>query len=212
MSYYDIPTSALPAWTTNFVSTAALNSVTLGLSAPQVAALQSQLAALNSAFAARETALEAAKSATVAKDQKVAEVIGVIRGYANTWQASATVPDTLIAALGLNVRDTTHTTRPVFVPLALVVLPNVTGTNELRWKRNGNLQGVKFDIEVSYEAPGAWAAVTTVTSAKFKHTGQTPGQTAYYRVRARNGANVSDWSVSASTFANDGGGTLTLAA
>lgn len=66
---------------------------------------------------------------------------------------------------------------------------------------------------MSYDTPGNWETVTTVTAAKFKHTGQTPGQTAYYRVRARNGNTSSDWSVSASTFANGGeGASLTLAA
>ena len=124
----------------------------------------------------------------------------------------ATVPDTLIASLGLVVRDTQPNPRPVFVPTELVVIPNTTGTNELRWKRNGNVSGIKFDIEVSYEVPGAWTAVSTVTAARYKHTGQTPGQTAFYRVRARNGSVFSDWSVSASTFANDGDGTLSLAA
>jgi len=212
MSYYDIKASALPTWYGNFVTTALANSALLNLTPPQIAALQAQLTALNTAFAAQQTAHDAAKAATLAKDLKVTETINLVRGYANQWQAMPTVPDTLIAALGLVVRDTQPSPRPVYVPSELVVVPNTTGTNELRWKRNGNKNGIKFDIEVSYDVPGAWTAVTSVTAAKYKHTGQTPGQTAYYRVRARNGSNVSDWSVSASTFANDGDGALQLAA
>ena len=212
MTYYNIPRSGLPTWYTTYVNIATANAATLSLTPPQITALTAQLTALNAAFTARNTAVDAAKAATVAKDIEINKTLALIAGYSNSWQANAAIPDTLIAALGLTVHDDNPSPLPVYVPIELVVVPTTTGTNELRWKRNGGEYGVKFDIQVSYDTPGDWRAVTTVTAAKYKHTGQTPGQTAYYRVRARNGNNVSDWSVTASTFANGGGETLTLAA
>jgi hypothetical protein len=174
------------------VTVAAANDVALGLTLPDVAALQTQLTNLNSSYAARDAAFNAAKGATQDRDGEIKTTLEAIAGWANQWQATDVDPQ-LIADLGLIVHDTTPTTRPVFTPSDLTVTPNATGTNWVRWNRNGNQQGIKFDLQVAYDGSDNWTAVTTVTAASYKHQGQTPGRETAYRVRARNGNTVSDW-------------------
>ena len=192
-TYYKTPKSLLPAWFTNFVTVAAANDVALGLTLGDVTALQTQQTALNTSDADRTTAFNAAKAATQARDTQIAATLELIAGWANTWQADGTIAPALIADLGLIVHDTSPTPKPVFVPGALTVEPSATGTNWVRWSRNGNQYGIKFDVQVAYDGTDNWTAVTTVTAASFKHQGQTPGRETTYRVRARNGNNVSDW-------------------
>ncbi|MEX2244626.1 MAG: fibronectin type III domain-containing protein [Fimbriimonadaceae bacterium] len=191
-TYYRTPKSKLPAWFTNFVSVADANQVPLSISAPEVATLQAKLASLNAAAAARDTAVNAAKGATQTLNDEIAETTALIAQWANQWQAGD-VSEALIADLGLKVHDTTPSPRPVFVPANITVSPSATGTNWVRWQRNGNVQGIKFDVEVAYDGTNNWILVTTETGASFKHQGQTPGRETTYRVRARNGNNVSDW-------------------
>lgn len=191
-TYYRTSKTAFPAWFTNFVTVAAANDAVLGLTLGDVTALQTQLTDLNAAYAARDAAFNAAKGTTQDRDSEIEAAIALTANWANQWQAQG-IDSQLIADLGLTVHDTTPTTRPVFVPADMTVTPNATGTNWVRWARNGNAQGIKFDLEVAYDGSDAWTAVTTVTAASYKHQGQTPGRETAYRVRARNGNTVSDW-------------------
>ncbi len=192
-TYYKTPKSQLPAWYTNFVTVASANQGALGLGLPDVAALTAQQTALNTSNANRDAAFNAARAATQDRDAEIAATLDLIAGWANTWQADGSIAPALIAELGLIVHDTQPTPRPVFVPANITVAPSATGTNWVRWQRNGNVQGIKFDLQVAYDGTDNWTAVTTVTAASFKHQGQTPGRETTYRVRARNGNNVSDW-------------------
>lgn len=191
-TYYRTSKTALPAWFTNFVSVAAANDTALGLTIPDVTALQALLTDLNTAYAAREAAFNAAKGTTQDRDGEINAALDAIAGWANQWQAQGVDPQ-LIADLGLLVHDTTPTTRTVFTPSKMTVTPDAAGTNWVRWNRNGNVQGMMFDLEVAYDGGNDWTAVTTVTSASFKHMGQTPGRSTAYRLRARNGNTVSGW-------------------
>jgi len=192
-TYYRTPKSQLPAWFNNFVTVATANQGALGLGLPEIAALEAQQTALNTSDADRTAAFNAAKAATQARDTQVAATLELIADWANQWQADGTIAPELIAELGLVVHDTVPTPRPVFVPTDITVAPSATGTNWVRWHRNGNAQGIKFDLQVAYDGTDNWVSVTTVTAASYKHQGQTPGRETTYRVRARNGNNVSDW-------------------
>jgi hypothetical protein len=165
----------------------------LGLEEGDITAMTTQQTSLNTADADRTAAFNAAKGATQTRDTEVSDTIALIAGWANQWQADDSISPALIADLGLIVHDTQPTPRPVFVPANITVTPSATGTNWVRWQRNGNAQGIKFDLQVAYDGTDNWTAVTTVTAASYKHQGQTPGRETTYRVRARNGNNVSDW-------------------
>lgn len=198
-TYYRTSKTAFQAWLTNFVTVAAANDAALGLTLPDVTALQTQLTDLDAAYAARTTAFNAAKGATQDRDAQITAAKDLVASWANQWQAQG-IDSQLLADLGLVVHDTTPTTRTVYVPSDITVTPNATGTNWVRWNRNGNVQGMKFDLEVAYDGSDVWTAVTTVTAASYKHQGQTPGRETAYRVRARNGNTVSDWITSTAYY------------
>lgn len=200
-TYYKTSKAQLPAWFTNFVAVATANQADLNLTAPDITAMNNQLTSLNAAQAARDAAFNAAKGATQDRDTEVSDALALIAGWANQWQADENIKAQTIADLGLIVHDTTPTPKPVFTPGAMTLTPSATGTNWVRWERNGNQQGIKFDLQVAYDGSNDWTAVTTVTAASYKHQGQTPGRETAYRVRARNGNNVSDWQTGTAFYA-----------
>ncbi|HXH59724.1 MAG TPA: fibronectin type III domain-containing protein, partial [Fimbriimonadaceae bacterium] len=160
---------------------------------------QGQLASVNTSYAARDTAFNAAKGATQNRDAAYSAAIETIAGWSNQWQAQGIDPQ-ILSDLGLIVHDTTPTTKPVFTPSGMTVTLFADGTNWVRWERNGNEYGIKFDLEVAYDGSNDWQAVTTVTAKSYKHMNQTPGREVVYRVRARNGNNVSGWLTSSSYY------------
>lgn len=58
------------------------------------------------------------------------------------------------------------------------------GTNELRWKRNGNQQGTTYYVQFTTDLGATWQTAGITTKTKFDHMGQTPGQRIGYRVTA----------------------------
>ena len=72
-------------------------------------------------------------------------------------------------------------------PSDLVATGTSDGTNHLKWKRNGNRQGTIFIIEGKIGAATTWSIVAAVTNSAYRHTNQTPGVKAEYRIKAKRG-------------------------
>lgn len=104
--YYD--------WLTHYNDVAAANMAALGLSAPDVAAINSAWIALGYARAAEENTQAAWHASVVNKDQKRSEAEAITNGLTKGIQARPGVSDMLKSDLGITVPKTTRT--PAAVP------------------------------------------------------------------------------------------------
>ncbi|MCW5947360.1 MAG: fibronectin type III domain-containing protein [Fimbriimonadales bacterium] len=178
----------------NFLNVAESNSSALGLNEGQIGQMNSALGQYSTALTARTNAFDAAKAATTTKNTKKQSMLDLVRLYANQWQANPSISNTLKQQLGLPIHDNTPTPRPVFTPTDLYVRTICSGTNWLRWNRNGNFPQTVFEIQYSYDNPNSWEWLDVTTKSEFRHTDQTPGRVVYYRVRAKRPTGISDWS------------------
>jgi hypothetical protein len=212
MSYNSMTDLELQLFVENLAAKAAQHLVQLKLSNSQMTNLNQKTQAYATALQAQTAAADAAKAATITKAESRQEILDLVRMHANQWQADPSVSDALKQELGLPVHDSKPTPRNVFVPADLIIRPTVSGTNLLRWKRNGNQPGAMFEIEYSLDAPGFWQYLDTSSRASYSHDGQTPGRAVYYRVRAKRTDRVSDWSNMAVAYGQetDPATTLTL--
>ncbi|MBL8065518.1 MAG: hypothetical protein JNM34_06630 [Chthonomonadaceae bacterium] len=183
--YNKLPDAQLSDWLANFATVAAANAAALGLTPTQVTSINTANTAFSGTMAAKIAAENAAKVATLNKnDQRLSSLV-VIRTFANQFQANPSIPDSLIQALGLNLRTDDPTPRDVFQPLGLVAM-GCDQLNSLKWDKNGNFPGTIYMIE--WQQPGgAWEILTATTSAKFEHEGTTAGEQVSYRVYAQRG-------------------------
>lgn len=172
---------------TNFASVCEANAAPLGLTGPMVAEIED--AAVNfSAELTASTAAKAAQAAAVqAKNTQKAASKAIVSKYAKIFRANNTVSDELLAQLMLPPHSTPGSESSPTTPLNLVASANGDGVTNLRWNRNGNIQGTTFQIEKRTSPTGGWSIHDTTTRRTFV-TLSTPGEYVAYRVRAtRNG-------------------------
>ncbi len=194
--YSKLSDGVLEPWFANFVDVVVANAATLGIDAAEQAELEAARDGFSTSRTARANAAAAAKSATVDKNNNRSNVLGFVGLYNNIWQADPSVPETLIADLGLTIHDKTPSTIGVFTPVDFVASGNGNGTVRMRWGRNGNKRGCTFLIELSYDSGATWQIVGGTTKAKKTLTGVSIRPTAF-RVRAeRNGRTGSPSSTS----------------
>jgi hypothetical protein len=182
-TYYNMPDAEFLAWMTNFTNVTGANTGALGLSPSQQTALVNAKNAYSNGLIGRQNAADAAKAATLTKDAAKDAALELVRTWANQWQNNPAIPKTLIQQLGLPVRDTTPSPRPIFTPSQLSATGFSNGVNKIRWNRNGNQSGCTFVVEYSRNNGTTWAIAGVTNKARFDHTGQPPKAT-LYRVRA----------------------------
>lgn len=193
-NYNKMPDAQFRQFTENFVNVAEANAEALGLSIGAIAQLENAQIAFGDALTAQVNAIDAAKAATSLKRQQKCAMLDLVRLYANQWQANPTISDELKQQLGLPIHDKSPTPRSVFPPSDLYVRAISSGTNWLRWDRNENFPQTVFEIQCSYDVPNNWQWIEVTMKTDFRHTGQTPGRTVFYRVRANRPTGVSAWS------------------
>ena len=182
--FYKQKDGELLTFAPNFKVKAALYTAQLGLTPAEIGTISAACDAFVTTSNA-QTAADAAKTAaTITQLAAKATLLNLVSGYNDSWQLKATVTDTILQDLGLPVHSTIRTQHNPFVPTNLTGLGSSLGINALKWGRNGNVQGVAFIVEVSYDELGEWGYAGTTTKRTFEHTGQVPGRVAYYRVRA----------------------------
>ncbi len=202
-NYQTFSDGALQAWYANFVDVAVLNSATLGLDLTEQGVLTTARDDFDAARTARANAAAAAIASTVDKNDNRAGVLALVGLYNNEWQANPTIPDTLIADLGLTVHDETPSEIGVFTPLNFFAEGNGNGDVKMKWSRNGNTWGCTFLIEASTDNGATWMLKTATTKSKLKLIGVTI-QPTIYRVRAERNSEISGASSQSLVFGATG--------
>ena len=100
------------------------------------------------------------------KNNNRAAVLALFGQYSGEWQADPSVPDLLIANLGLKVHDDTPSVIGAVTPLNFFAEGNGNGEVKLKWSRNGNVWGCSFWVEVSFDEGATWQIASSSTKAK----------------------------------------------
>ena len=173
-------------WVQTFVNVAGVNQAAVGISAPDLASIQSLKNDLDAKLLAENTAKEASKAATAAKRVSRRNLDTQIAFRSKAVLANPNIPVNIKEALGLNV-PTPRTSVPPVAPGALSVQPFANGINRLSWDRLTNITTTQYLIERKVSQSGAWEFVDVTTKTRYDHANQTPGQAILYRVKAKRG-------------------------
>jgi hypothetical protein len=159
MNYYQMTEVLFRAWYANWATVAVANATTLGISLPQQGTITTAQTNYASSVSAYTTAHDAAKTATNNKNAAYAAAFEQVQLWSNQWQADPAISDALKISLGLNIRDTTPSPRPIFAVSDLSGSGNSVGTVRLRWNRGANLPGCSFIVQ-SRPVGGEWTFLT----------------------------------------------------
>lgn len=155
------------------------NATELGLSAPELAALDLAVTEFDEAYAAVLAAKYAYEGAVAQKNIVRSALTTVIRTYTREFKSNPSVSEDTLGKLGVLVSNPSG---PVTAVTNLSAIGCSNGENQLRWNRNGNGKGTQFIIEAKYGASTAWQLVDVVTATRYAQQGQTPGVQVTYRV------------------------------
>ncbi len=212
-TYYDMGEGAFRAWFNNFVTTATApgNVALLGLGIPDVAALNTAKTDYAADVAAYTAAHDASEAATTAKNASYRTAFDLVKLWANKWQADPAVTPELKQQLGLIVRDTSPSPRPLFAPTEMSGSGNGVGTVRLRWNANGNLPGVTYLVQ-SRPVGGAWSILTATSKSRIA-IGSLPMTPTEFRILAERRGLVSEPSYAVVIYSEGvGGAALQIAA
>lgn len=207
MNYYQMTETQFRTWFANFVTTAVANAATLGLTVPEQDALTGANDQYVSDVSAFIAAHDLAKGSTNTKNAAYSTAFALVQQYSNEWQANPAIGDALKLSLGLQIRDTTPSPRPIFAVADLSGSGNSVGTVKLRWSRNGNLPGCNFFVQGRVDG-GAWTIVTATTRSRIALGSQAILPTEYRVVTERRGI-FSEPSDSVVVYAEGGAFTMT---
>lgn len=140
-----------------------------------VTTLQEKVADLADAEAAYHAAVQAKNAAMDAVTTSMVQLAAIV-------YATPTITDEQLADAGLAIRSKPGKITPT-TPLALTAVPNTDGTVALKWKRNGNPQGVMFTISVSDDSE-TWSNIAVTQAARFTLAGYKAGVQKYFCVTA----------------------------
>jgi hypothetical protein len=201
------------AWARNFVDNVVANAAALGVTTPQVEALQAAQADWGAKYPASNAAQAAVNSAVQAKNDSRSGYEGLIRSQANIMQSSPRVTDPQRQALGLNVHSTSRTAvgAPTSRPVATIdtsqrLRHTINFVDELtptsRAKPDG-AQGCEIWMKVGDPAPAGpkdvhYLALDTRTPYTVEFEAADAGKTAYYMLRwMSTRAETGPWSATA---------------
>lgn len=128
----------------------------------------------------KKAGLAAAFDEKAVNRQSTITALNVVAGiiYNNPGVTTA-----MLLEAGYSPRDTTPTTIIPFPATELLANPFADGSVELKWARNGNPQGVIFNVEVRSEGD-TWSQLASTTKAKITVNGFAPGVSKWFRVVA----------------------------
>lgn len=172
----------LSAMAAQFVSAAAANLGTVGLTAAHMADLTAALADFDAKLADNYAQQLRALATTAAKNESrralleaMRPMIRIVRGHP--------VPNALLDQLGIGAIDT-WTPAHSDQPLHLVATPHANGVNVLRWEPGANKAGTLYVVEVANAHTHGWQYLATSSKLSYKHAEQRPGFLQSYRVTA----------------------------
>ncbi|MGE0001292.1 MAG: hypothetical protein AB7F50_10710 [Fimbriimonadaceae bacterium] len=192
MTYYKLGEAAFRPWFNNFVTTATAggNIGVLGLSPADVTSFNNTRTSYQNAVAAQVTARDAAEAATITKNNAYKSAYDLVQLWAAVWQADPAVTAELKQQLGLVVRDTNPSPRPLYPATEMTGTGNGVGTVKLRWNSNGNLAGVTYLVQ-SRPVGGTWSLLTATSRTRVALGGQ-PIEPTEFRVVAERRGQVSE--------------------
>jgi hypothetical protein len=208
--FYKYGADPLHTWSASFYSVVQ-NADPYAIPAGNLTALNAANTNLASAITSAQNAENAFHAAIAAKNAAMASVLDAIKPIAKLVYANALLTEAEIAATGLAIHDTQPT--PVTVgPISNpVVNAFADATAVLTWDRNGNPQGVIFEVESSTNGTD-WSFWGSTTRRKAELSGVTPGVTRWFRIRAAKSGQASAWSVPVAAYGPEEGMGLQLAA
>jgi hypothetical protein len=169
------------AWLKQFVGYCIANEKELGLNPEVIAELIALRDSYSEAFKISFALKQSLKGATKQKMKARKEATGAVRSLANQFKANPAISANDLGKLGLLTSKESHPVRPV-TNLDFKGFDN--GTNQLKWKRNGNSSDTVFLVEYSLDSGTTWFLAGAVSRVKFIHEYQVPGRLVYYRVFA----------------------------
>jgi hypothetical protein len=174
----------LVGWLANFATVASTHVQELGLSTEELTRITNNHTNATTLLNEAKTAVNAAKGAVERKTLGLKAIEKDTRAFVKSFQSRKTVSTDLKKELGISPQDAPHTKTPPAIPTGVEVAPDADGINVVTWKRGTNVSVTNFIIEAQYPGETQFSVVGNVTATRFVHTGQTPGVTVYYRVRA----------------------------
>ena len=166
VNYYRMAEVLFRAWYANWATVAVANDVALGLGLPETGAITTAQTNYANSVSAMTAAHDAAKAATNTKNEAYAAAFALVQQWANQWQADPAVSQELILELGLNIRDTTPSPRPIFAVTDVVASGNAVGTVRMKWNRGANLPGCNFIVQSRPVGGTEWSFVTVTTKTR----------------------------------------------
>jgi len=193
----------------NTVISAALLSY--GVTAPQIAAVEAGADTLDADVTEVTAKTASLKAAHEGKRADRTTLINSLTFVGNIIYNNPAVTSEMIAAAGYAVHDDSGTPITPNQPLDLLANPFADGSVNLKWKRNGNPQGVTFLVEARTET-GDFEFVTSTGKAKVTVNGFAPGVGMWFRVTASKNDLTSLPSNEAPIYVAGGEGMLEIAA
>lgn len=167
----------------NFAVACDANKVALGLTVPDLAEIAGAAVGFGTTLSNLIAAKNAAESAREAKDVQKAATKAIVSKWAKTFRANMALPDALLVDLMVAPHVTPGAKTPPTIPLDLVASSDGQGNIRLQWKRNGNIQGTSFVIQIQDSPGGDWQYHGSVSKRTFFTTWE-PGSYVAYRVTA----------------------------
>lgn len=197
------------AWLTNFAEQCSMNAPALQLTSAEVTQIEGLATTFETSFSANVAAKAAARSAAQQKTSDRRSTESVARRFAREFKANPGVSESLLALLGI-LSDSSS--GPVTTVTNLTVVGCSDGVNQLRWDRNQNSNGTIFVVEFRNNLTAPWALAGVVTSVRFDHADQIPGEETWYRVTSTRAGSTSAPSPAVVVYGAGGSGFLAEAA
>lgn len=170
------------------------NAADYFLTQSQLDELKTVKTTLTNEITDQTTKQAAAKAATQKLGQTRKGADKLVSLVKKTMKANSKFTADKYVDLGFDADDLTPSAIAPQTPLDLSVTGFSNGTNELKFKRNGNKTATVFIIEAKIGDAASYSIIGTTTKTTFRHTGQKPGLKILYRVRAQNGDQLSEYS------------------
>lgn len=189
----------LQMWATVFYNAALIHRVELGLTEEEVEEIGALASELKVKLREQAAAHRNAIAATTAKDTTKSALTEKLRDAARTSRANK-ASGTILTSIGIGPINPKTRPQPQR-PLDLIATAYTNGTNLLRWKPGGNKPRTVYVIEVMNAETERWKMIASTTKCSFRHYGQEPGYTQWYRVTASRSGNLGIPSASVVVYA-----------
>jgi Zn-dependent M16 (insulinase) family peptidase len=209
LDYLPREDAQLQLWLTNFTSIAEANEALLELNKEDIEDLNASKAEYSQKLDGLEAAKGAQRAATNGKNKSKSNVSEKVRRLTRKFKGNPNVNETLLKSLGV---VSNKKSGPVVTVTGVKVRGSNEGVNTVKFNRNGNSSSTTFVIE--YKAPDSdvWLFGDAITSTKWNHDNQVPGQQIWYRVTSKRAGKRSVPSVPASAYPHTNSESISIAA